>query len=165
MIRKRDDDLFHQPAKPAYAGWPMVSLVVALGVALVGMMMGWYFFHRAEIRQKIAVTVAFTEAPDTLQAQVAARFVFRAERSGENGAPAAGRLVDFKASPPDGAQIISVTGASGIQYPALSSSAMGHTDSAGNIVVMVKAARPGRYTLTGVDSAARSDATVNFQAR
>lgn len=67
-------------------------------------------------------------------------------------------------SHPDKAQIISVSGASGANYPKDASQAMGKTDSAGNISMMIQAADPGKFTLVATDTASEKEGTVNFFA-
>jgi len=74
--------------------------------------------------------------------------------------------MDIKVTPGDKAEIISVSGASGVdsaKVTGISGAARGETDSAGNLHITVRAKAPGKYTLVALDSTSNQEGTVNFQ--
>jgi hypothetical protein len=140
-------------------GFAVIALCLALAVA-----MGfWHFHNRRWLGPTFNVDVDFVAAPKAAVPGQAARFVAHVEEDNKN-TPLAGRVVAIAVSPPDKAQILSVSGASGTNYAKDASLAKGRTDSAGNISVMVKPADAGKFTLVATDSASEKEGTVNFFA-
>jgi len=138
-------------------------IVIALCLALALAMGFWHFHNRRWLGPTFNVDVGFVAVPKATVSGQAARFVAHVEEDNKN-TPLAGRVVAIAVSPPDKAQIISVSGASGTNYPKDASQAMGKTDSAGNVSMMIKAADSGKFTLVVTDTASEKEGTVNFFA-
>lgn len=140
-------------------------VMVGLCVLLAGWMAYWHFHNRKWIGPTFGADIEFVQAPETVPAGAASRFTVHVAQD-NNERPLAGRPMDIKVTPADKAEIISVSGAAGVdsaKVTRISGSARGETDASGNLDIMVRAMAPGKYTLVALDSASNQEGTVNFQ--
>lgn len=139
--------------------------LVVLCVALVGWMAFWHFSNRKWIGPAFGADIEFVEAPETAVPGKPTRFTVRVEQDNTER-PLAGRPMDIKITPSEKADIISVSGAEGVDSARITSgtgAARGMTDAAGNVKITVLPKAPGKYTLIALDSASNQEGTVNFE--
>lgn len=157
MWRKADKKLESGPGGSGSFG----TATVILAVALVAMMAIWHFANRRWIGPAFGVDVAYVVAPDSAEPGKASRFVVRVEQDNADR-PLAGRIMSVAVSPMEDAQILSISGGEGRDYAAQSNIVKGRTDSSGHLDIVVRAGKPGQYTLVATDSASLKEATVDF---
>lgn len=149
--------------KDGSAYFAPVMLVIC--AVLVGWMAYWHFSNRKWIGRTFGADIEFVRAPESVAAGMASRFTVHVAQD-NNERPLAGRPMDVKVTPAGKAEIISVSGATGVDSAnvnGLSGAARGETDSSGNLDIVVRALAPGKYTLVALDSASNQEGTVNFQ--
>jgi hypothetical protein len=157
MWRKSDRKLESGPGGTASFG----TVTIVLAIVLVAMMAIWHFANRRWIGPTFGVDVAYVVAPDTAAPGKASRFVVRVAQDNVD-TPLAGRIMSVAVSPMSDAQIISISGGGGGNYAAQENIVKGRTDSTGHLDIVVRAEKPGQYTLVATDSASLKEATVDF---
>lgn len=157
MWRKSERKLESGPGGTGSFG----TVTILLAIVLVAMMAIWHFANRRWIGPTFGVDLAYVVAPDSAAPGKASRFVVRVEQDNVDK-PLAGRIMSVAVSPMPDAQIISISDGEGRNYAAQASIVKGRTDSSGHLDIVVRASKPGQYTLVATDSASLKEATVDF---
>lgn len=146
--------------KWSWSGPQAIGLFIFV-VVCIGAYALWHASEREEISRRNDVELNFTHAPDTIPVAVPSRFVLQV--NGPERRPVAERSVHVIITPQTKAEILSMTGPSGLDSASVSHQAWGRSDSAGNVSVLIRATEPGELTIAAADSLSSSAEGTSIQ--